>query len=274
MRDAQVWGCRDSRERGVCAADPVERGEPRARGSQSELSDAGFPARSSPARGFPARSFRVQASRRVAFRLRLPCVGFRGGDSLVRAFQRGLSGAGFPTQGFQGWGFSTQAPPLHGAELHGAGLHGAGLPETGFTALVPRRSPRFTARGFLPGAGLHSARLHGAGLPETGFTALASGNGLHGAGSPALPPLSSAGFLPGAGVHGAGLPRRSPAPRQTFLPAGAGRWRTVFPRTPRPVRARQNAAAFLDAAARVILWFRLSRRWLRRRAASRRVRWP
>ena len=169
MRGAQVWGCRDRRERGVCAADPVERGEPRARGSQSELSDAGFPARSSPARGFPARSFRVQASRRVAFRLRLPCVGFRGGDSLVRAFQRGLSGAGFPTQGFQGWGFSAQASRrsprftaqgfLPGAGVHGARLHGAGLPETGFTALVPRRSPRFTARGFLPGAGVHGARL-------------------------------------------------------------------------------------------------------------------
>ena len=232
MRDAQVWGCRDSRERGVCAADPVERGEPRARGSQSELSDAGFPARSSPARGFPARSFRVQASRRVAFRLRLPCVGFRGGDSLVRAFQRGLSGAGFPTQGFQGWGFSTQAPPLHGAELHGAGLHGAGLPETGFTALVPRRSPRFTARASSPARGFTVQGFTAQGfrkrasrrwLPETGFMALVPRR------SPRFPARASS---PARGFTAQGSPGALPLPGRHFSRRARGAGEQFFPELP------------------------------------------
>ena len=216
MRGAQVWSCRDRRERGVCAA-----GSRRARGFQSELSDAGFSGRGLHGAGFPAWGFP-------------PAQGFRA---------RGFLGAGFPGTGFPGAG-------LHGAGFLGAGFPGANFPGTEF----PGQASRCVTL---------QRRLLLRGLPGMGFTAQASRRRASRRRLPAAPPL------PGAGLHSA-----PPLPGRRFSRQARGRWRTGLFRTPRPVRARQNAAAFFCAAARVILGFRLSRRWLQRRAASRRARWP
>ena len=258
-------GWRDRRGAGVeirqtARAIRAQNVRPHARG---EGATAGATARASWVRVYQRGLWGLGRASRRALGLGLPCVGLALGGDLGRAFRR-ASGAGFRALGRLG---DSRALGRFRRDLGRTGFRGRGFPALGFTGAG------FTGvasgAGFLPGAGLPAGfRRASRGLSGAGF------RGLSGAGFPGASRGLSRGLPPRRGASGAGFRRASGGLSRRAFPAGAGRWRTVFPRTPRPVRARQNAAAFFCAAARVILGFRLSRRWLRRRAASRRARWP